>query len=270
MKTIKQAILILLVVLILANVATYFYLGTSDRKIPPQISCPQGVLEISASDGEEVLLSGVTASDEQDGDLTPWITIGGRSKLITNDTAKVTYLVFDSDNNMASCVRRIRYVDYHRPVFEVTEPLVYSTTEEVSMLSRLKATDVVDGDISKNIRVSTLEPTNNSEIFHVSIQVSNSLGDTSVVKLPVLMLESNPRRPEIQLSHSLIYVEKGSKFTPSAYLMGVQVPGVEKPSIADTMVDNQVDTGKPDTYYVTYTYSANDSTGIAILTVVVQ
>lgn len=270
MKTIKQAILILLAVLILANVATYFYLGTSDRKVPPQISCPQGVLEISASDGEEVLLSDVTASDEQDGDLTAWITIGGRSKLITNDTAKVTYLVFDSDNNMASCVRRIRYVDYHRPVFEVTEPLVYSTTEEVSMLSRLKATDVVDGDISKNIRVSTLEPTNNSEVYHVSIQVSNSLGDTSVVKLPVLMLESNPRRPEIQLSHSLLYVEQGSKFTPSAYLMGVQVPGVAKPSIADTMVDNQVDTGKPGTYYVTYTYSANDSTGIAILTVVVQ
>lgn len=270
MKTIKHAIIILLVLLIVADAASYFYLGTSDRNVPPQISCPPGVLEISASDDESVLLTGVTASDAQDGDLTAWITIGGRSKLITNDTAKVTYLVFDSDNNMASCVRRIRYVDYHRPVFEVTEPLIYSTTEEVSMLSRLKATDVVDGDISKNIRVSTLEPTHNSEIYHVSIQVSNSLGDTSVLKLPVLMLASNPRRPEIQLSHSLIYVEKDSKFTPSAYLMGVQVPGVDNPSIADTLVDNQVDTGKAGTYYVTYTYTANDSTGTAILTVVVQ
>ena len=269
MKTIKQAILILLAILVLANVTSYFYLGTSDRKIPPEIHCPTEILEISASDGEEVLLAGVTASDEQDGDLTPWITIAGRSKLITNDTAKVTYMVFDSDNNMATCVRRIRYVDYHRPVFEVTEPLIYSTTEEVTMLSRLKATDVLDGDISKNIRVSTLEATNHSEVYHVSIQVSNSLGDTSVVKLPVLMLESNPRRPEILLSHSLIYIDQGAKFTPSAYLMGLRVPGMD-PSIADITVDNQVDTGKPGTYYVTYTYSANASTGLAILTVVVQ
>jgi hypothetical protein len=35
-------------------------------------------------------------------------------------------------------------------------------------------------------------------------------------------------------------------------------------------VDNTVDTGKSGTYYVTYTYSANGSTGTAILTVVVE
>lgn len=269
MKTIKQAIIVLLAVLVVANVACYFYLGTSERKVPPKIICPSEILEISASDSEAVLLTGLTATDEQDGDLTNRITIGGISKLITNDTAKVTYMVFDSDNNMASCVRYVRYVDYHRPVFEVIEPLVYASTEEVSLLSRLKATDVVDGDISKNIRVSTLEPTANSEIYHVSIQVSNSVGDTSTVKLPVLMLESNPLRPEIELSDSLIYIDEGEKFTPSAYLMGLRVPGMS-PSIAEVTVDNDVDTGKPGTYYVSYTYSANGSTGTAILTVVVQ
>ena len=270
MKTIKQAIIILLAVLIVANVASNLYLNASDSGIPPQMSCPTGVLEVSASDDETALLEGVTATDEQDGDLTDRITIGGISKLITKDTAKVTYLVFDSDNNMASCVRRIRYTDYQRPTFQVTEPLVYASTEEVVMLSRLKATDVLDGDISNNIRVSTLEPTKNSEIFHVTIQVSNSVGDTAWVTLPVLMQESNPLRPEIQLSDSLIYVDQDAKFTASAYLAGLRVPGVEQPSITDVTVDNGVDTGKPGTYYVTYSYSANGSTGIAILTVVVQ
>ena len=37
MKTIKQAIIILLAVLLLANVVSYFVLGVSDRKVPPQI-----------------------------------------------------------------------------------------------------------------------------------------------------------------------------------------------------------------------------------------
>ena len=269
MRTIKQALIILLVLLTAGRIGSYFYLGTSDQRVPPVILCPEGVLEISASDSESALLEGVTASDEQDGDLTDKITVAGISKLITNDTAKATLIVFDSNDNMSSCVRRIRYVDYHRPVFSVTEPLVYSTTEEVAMLSRLKATDVVDGDISKNIRVSTLEPSNNSEIYHVSIQVSNSVGDTSWVRLPVLLLDSNPLRPEITLSQSLVYVEKDTKFTPSAYLLSLQVPG-EKPSIADVNIDNSVDTGKAGTYYVIYTYSANGSTGTAILTVVVQ
>jgi hypothetical protein len=160
-------------------------------------------------------------------------------------------------------------VDYHRPTFEVLEPLVYATSEEVSILSRLKATDVVDGDISQNIRVSTLEPTNHTEIFHITVQVSNSLGDTSMLTLPVLMLESNPLRPEIQLSHSMIYLEQDSQFIPSAYLLSVRAPGLT-PSVADVTVDNSVDTAKPGTYYVTYTYSANGTTGTAVLTVVVQ
>ena len=61
----------------------------------------------------------------------------------------------------------------------------------------------------------------------------------------------------------------GTKFTPSAYLMDMKVPGLET-SLADIQIDNNVDTGKPGTYYVTYTYSANSTTGTAILTVVVQ
>lgn len=273
MKTIKQAVIIILALLVAINIGSYFYLGTSNRKVPPKISCPSEILEVSVSELREnpgkVLLAGITASDDQDGDLTNSVTVAGVSKLISKDTAKVTYMVFDSDNNMASCVRKIRYRDYRRPTFEVTEPLVYASTEEVAMLARLKAIDVLDGDISKNIRVSTLEPTNNSEIYHVSVQVSNSSGDTSWLTLPVLMLESNPRRPEIQLSNSLIYLDKGTKFTPSAYLLSLQVPAMDVP-LSDVTVDNPVDIGNPGTYYVTYSYSTSDGTGIAILTVVVQ
>lgn len=270
MKTIKQAIVILLAILVVANLATYFYLGTSTKSVPPTISCPDSILEISASDSEAVLLKDVAAHDAQDGDLTHRVAVGGISKLISKDTAKVTYIVFDSDNNMATCVRKIRYTDYHRPTFQITEPLVYSATEEISMLSRLKATDVVDGDISKNIRVSTLEPTKNTEVYNVTIQVSNSVGDTSWVTLPVLVQESDPLRPEIQLSDSLVYLDQGEKFTPSAYILSLRVPGMAEASVADITVDNTVDSGETGTYYVTYSYSANGSIGMAILTVVVQ
>ena len=174
MKTIKQLVVIILILLVVANVASYFYLGSTERDIPPEISCPNEVLEISALDTEEDLLVGVTAKDKQDGDLTDRITVAGISKLITNDTAKVTYLVFDRDNNMASCVRRIRYVDYHRPTFEVTEPLVYSTTEEVAMLARLKAIDVVDGDIVYDVTFNT-DRTRYSHVLAASVVSDGAL-----------------------------------------------------------------------------------------------
>ena len=47
MKTIKQAVIIILALLVLANIVTYFYLGTSDRKVGPQITCPDEPLEIT-------------------------------------------------------------------------------------------------------------------------------------------------------------------------------------------------------------------------------
>ena len=272
MKTIKQSLIILLVILVVTTVASNWYFGTSTSGIPPTISCPEGVLEISVNDkrNPEVLLQGMVATDEQDGDLTDRIIVDDCSKLITNDTAKVTYWVFDSDNNVATCVRKVRFTDYHRPTFQVIEPLVYSSIDEVTMLSRLKATDVLEEDISENIRISTLEPTKHSEVFNVTIQVSNGMGDTSYVTLPVVIQASNFLRPEIQLREYLVYLNKGEKFVPTEYIDDLRVPTVTNPPLHDIVIDNPVDTGKAGTYYVTYSYSANGCTGMAILTVVVQ
>lgn len=273
MKTIKQALIILLAILIVANVATYFYFGTSDADVRPTISCPSEPLELSVEDvrseNAQLLLQDVVAQDEQDGDLTHRILIGSISNLISNDMAKVTYLVFDSDNNVATCVRKIRYLDYHRPVFDVVEPLIFSPTEDVAMLSRLKATDVLDGNISNNIRVSTLEPTSNSELYYVTVQVSNSSGDTSAVKLPVQMLANDLSRPKIELKNYLVYLEKGADFKAHEHIDNVTVSG-ESQSLLDVATDNPVDTGEAGVYYVTYSYTANGRTGVAILTVVVQ
>jgi hypothetical protein len=269
MRALRQTILILLAVLSVAYIGTLIYQGSSTRHEPPVISCPEGVLEVSASDDESVLLAGVTASDKQDGDLTDQIIIGGISKLISKDTAKVTLMVFDSDDNMGKLVRYIRYTDYHRPQFSITKPLSFSSTKEVSLLNRLKADDVVDGDISSRIRISTLASTDNSEIYDITIQVTNSMGDTAWLQLPVLVQETNPLRPVIDLSSYLVYLEVDSSFDAASYLSGLTVAGVTQDH-TQVSINNNVDTTAPGTYRVLYTYSAEGVTGTAILTVVVQ
>lgn len=269
MRTIKQVLIILLVLLTIGLIATNIYLGSSDRKEPPVISCSSEILEVSASDDETALLAGVTATDPQDGDLTDQVIVGGISKLISKDTAKVTLLVFDSDDNMGMLIRYIRYTDYQRPLFAIKEPLVYSSTDEVNLLSRLSATDVVDGDITKQIRVSTLAPTDSSDVYDISIQVTNSVGDTAWLDLPVLVQQTDPLRPIITLDSYLIYVDVGTEFDPAANIVSViteQTPG----NIADVTINSNVDTSKADTYRVTYTYNSNGNVGTAIATVVVQ
>ena len=269
MRALRHTILVLLTVLSVAYIATRIHLGSSTHQDPPVISCPEGVLEVSASDDESVLLSGVTASDNQDGDLTDQIIIGGISKLISKDTAKVTLMVFDSDDNMGTLVRYIRYIDYHRPQFSILEPLAFSSTSEVSLLKRLKATDVVDGDISSRIRVSTLASTANSEVYHITIQVTNSMGDTSWLQLPVLVQDTNPLRPVIQLSDYLVYQNVGSTFDADAYVASLTVAGLVEDH-SQVSIQSDVDTETPGTYQVMYTYSSGGITGTAILTVVVQ
>lgn len=269
MKTIKQVLIVLFILLLGGRIATYYYMGSAEHRVPPVINCPKDVLEVSATDSESVLLQGLTATDAQDGDITNRITISGISKLITNDTAKVTFIVFDSDDNMASCVRRIRYKDYHRPTFSISEPLVYSNTETISILPRLKAHDVVDGDLSNRIRVSTQDATSNSEIFTVAIQVTNSMGDTSLLQLPVLQLESNPMRPTITLTDYLVYLKQGSTFDARSYVESLRVPGQTVPKTA-VQISSDVNTAESGTYYVHYTYTTGSIVGTAILTVVVQ
>lgn len=269
MRALKRTILILLAVLVAAYIGTRIILGSSTRNEAPTISCPQGVLEVSAKDDETVLLTGVTAHDSQDGDLTDQVIIGGISKLISKDTAKVTLMVFDSDHNMGKVVRYIRYTDYQRPQFTITKPLVFSSAKEASLLDRLKATDVVDGDISSQIRVSTLADTDNSQVKNISVQVTNSMGDTAWLQLPVLIQETNPLRPVIDLSNYLVYLEVGDSFDPAAYLSGLTVAGVAMET-TDVTVKSDVDTTQIGTYRVEYSYSSDGFTGLAILTVAVQ
>lgn len=269
MKIIQRVLIVLLVLLSVAFIGTSIYETFSGRKDAPTISCPSDTLEVSASDPESVLLKGLTAADPQDGDLTDRIIIGGKSKLINKDTAVVTFLVFDSDDNMGTCTRRIRYMDYRRPQFAIKEPLVFTPDEDITLLNRLSATDVVDGDLTDQIRASTLSATDNSEIYLVSVQVTNSIGDTAWIKLPVLVKTTNPMQPVIQLTEYLIYLDKGSDFDPLDYVSSVTVNGADI-SISEVSIKNPVDTTVADTYQVTYTYQSSGHVGTAILTVAVQ
>lgn len=268
-----KAFKIILALALAAVTGLYFFsqvrTATSGQNIGPTISCPQETLEVSVSAGEDALLAGVSASDEQDGDLTYKVRILGISKFVEDYTAKITYAVFDSDNNMATCSRPLRFTDYRSPVFTVTTPLVYPKGASIFLLDRLSVTDVIDGDITDSIRVSPIQATSDPEICTVDIQVTNSMGDTVQLTLPVIQQESSLNRAEVVLSSNLIYLSTGSSFDPENYLRSVETPkGWEDPR--DVQISGTVDTSVPGTYMVYYAYRSETYSGTSVLTVVVE
>lgn len=269
MKTLKIILSVLLIAVTALFTVTHILHNGSGKKEAPVLSCPQKVLELSVKDGEEVLLSSVTATDAQDGDLTDSIRISGISKLISDNTAKVTYLVFDSDDNMASCERTVKYTDYQRPRFNITQPLIFASSENISLLDRLTATDVIDGDITSSIRVSTLEPTNDPNVRTVTVQVTNSMGDTARLSIPIMIRETNPSAPVITLSSNLLYISKGSAFDPMQYIASVVSPEGEL-SADNVTVDGSVNTAEAGTYNVYYKCTYGGHSTSCVLTVVVQ
>lgn len=268
MRTIKTILILLLVVTTALFVFTGISGSLSGADVGPVISCALDTLDVSVADPEAVLLTGVTAKDKQDGDLTGQVMVSGVSKLITDNTAKVTYLVFDSDDNMGSLTRFIRYTDYQRPQLRVLQPLMYESTSGVTLTDRLGATDVIDGDISQSVRVYAMQETEMEDVYSVTVQVTNSMGDTARLDLPVVITGSNTNRPEIKLSEQLLYLQKGSTFEPRHYITSVDSP-LEHISAQEVTVESSVDTQTEGCYWVVYRCTSGNSVGTAVLTVVV-
>ena len=269
MKLIK--ILLLAALLVTGSLYGVTWVGEhlTGRLDAPELNCPDTVLEISVHDEESALLAGLTAKDAQDGDLTDRILVQGLSHLLTNNTAKASYVVFDSHGNMASASRTIRYTDYTKPAFYLDEPLSYSENDSIELLDRIRAMDVIDGNITGSIRVSTLNGTAEPEVSTVSLQVTNSMGDTSRVTLPVVIFTGRMARPVVKLSEYLIYLEKDSDFNPRDYLVSVRAPSGFG-DLADVQITDTVDTSTSGTYMVYYRYPYSITSGLSVLAVVVE
>lgn len=266
MRTLKTILIICLVLVTAAFAAGQVYSRVVTDTVPPVITLDSDSITVSVEDGRDALLRGVTASDAKDGDLTGQIIVSGVSKLISNNTAKVSYMVFDKAGNMASATRYVVYSDYHRPRFMLIAPLVYSLGETVSITGHLQAQDAVDGDITSSIRVLSSDIISSTEgVYNLTLQVINSLGDTAQVTLPVTIRAEADGDSAVKLRRYLVYVGLGDNFEPRNYIESVSAG-----SVSDVRIDSNVDTQSAGCYLVTYTVTSGGRSSSALMTVVVE
>lgn len=216
---------------------------------PPVLTCESDTVTIHLGDSTDVLLSGVTAHDKQDGDLTDEILIQGMTQLLGDNTARITYVVFDSANNMSTRTRTVVYADYEKPHFTLRRAPVYPINGPIALLDRLYATDVVDGDISSSIRIVSQNVVPSEEgVYSVTAQVTNSLGDSDTVSLK-LVVSSSANELELELSEYIVYLNNGASFDPDSYIVSPAAYAVD--------VEHDVNTSVAGTYYVCYTYGSD-------------
>lgn len=252
-------------VLIVAFVAVFWLYRqydaiSTDSEIPLIEVDDTQLLQVSVRDPKNVLLRGVSARDDRDGELTDKIVIESIQLLNENGLIEVSYAVADNSGNVAQTTREAQYTDYSGPKFSLTKPLIYEEHEEFDIMSAISAADVIDGDIQHRIRATSMtdESISNLGTHQIYFQVHNSIGDTSELTIPVEVVSSDRFDAELTLTDYLIYLPAGSEFQPKAYLSSFihrdDITSLEAglPEDFSVSVTGKVQTQNPGVYVVTY------------------
>lgn len=282
----KRVNIFLLLILAAAMVLFSGYLlwihGNLDT-IGPVFSVEEGILEISVRDPAEALLQGITAVDERDGDVTEGILVESVYGINDENLTTVTYAAFDSAGNVSKFQRQVRYTDYREPRFELYASPTFAYGSGFDLLEQVGAEDVLEGNINRRVHATLISDTQSLAMegnHQVKLQVTNSLGDTVEMILPVSVYNPEWYTASVTLKEYLIYLEAGERFEPRSYLdsfvfRGNPIDltrGVPDDITADVV--SNVKTGEPGVYEVTYilsrTQNAMTHSGIAKLIVIVQ
>ena len=173
----------------------------------------------------------------------------------------------DSDHHVASCSRTVIYTDYVPPRFSLSRPLIYDIGENLQVRDRLGATDMIDGSLTDRIKINASSfSTSYAGTFPITMEVTNSLGDTSTLTLDVVVRDSERGAPEIKLKQYLVYQKQGAEFDASAYVDSVM--GGETYNVTASVPDGGL---HPGVNQVTYScMNSMGLTGTTALYVIVE
>lgn len=286
MRRIRLAVVGIFVLSLIAFIVFNIVNWVTTDSTPPVITSESDSVTVSVAAEESELLAGLTATDDEDGDLTGEIMISSMSNFTEPGKRTVSYVVFDASNNASTLTRNLEYTDYTAPQIKLTQPLRYSLNEmeDASLTENMSVQDCLDGDITQQIRATFNDGSYIAMAgeYGITVQVSNSAGDTCSVPLTVTVTdpaeESGKYYP--MLSDYIVYAPVGGYVDLTSLLIGLENSSTQylfadaNPSapggIESVAIGGAVDYNTPGTYTVDYQFtSASGVTGTTKLAVVV-
>lgn len=286
MRRIRLAVVGIFVLSLIAFIVFNIVNRVTTDSTPPVITSESDTVTVSVAAEESELLAGLTAADDEDGDLTGEIMISSMSNFTEPGKRTVSYVVFDASNNASTLTRNLEYTDYTAPQIKLTQPLRYGLNEmeDASLTENMSVQDCLDGDITQQIRATFNDGSYIAMAgeYGITVQVSNSAGDTCSVPLTVTVTdpaeESGKYYP--MLSDYIVYAPVGGYVDLTSLLIGLENSSTQylfadaNPSapggIESVAIGGAVDYNTPGTYTVDYQFtSASGVTGTTKLAVVV-
>lgn len=255
---------------------------------PPVITSDSDTISVSVAAEDSELLAGLTATDNKDGDITDSIRISSMSNFTEPGKRTIAYAVFDSSNQAATLTRNLEYTDYVSPKIHQTQPLRFSLNEmdDANLAENMTAEDCIDGDITKQIRVSFGDVyISTAGSYTITVQVSNSAGDTCSVPVDVTVTDPTDSAEREKyypvLSEYIAYTDAGVPIDPAAFLIGLERNGTQYLFDTDAelmpagresvVIAGAVDYNTPGTYTLEYQFANADGvTAVTKLAVVVR
>lgn len=278
MRILKKTLLFSLVIVIVCFIYTIYTDFVKLDDTVPQISA-DGDLFVEVGAGEKELLEGVSAYDEEDGDLTNKIMLKNVSNVNRNGCCKAMYVVFDSNGNQAECYRNIMYSNYLIPQFKLRNSMVYNTSEKIDILENVESYDVFGDEISYRIRLeeTNVEVQKEGEYF-IKVSVTDNMGGNAELEIPVIVSDKykNAKTPEIELNDYIVYTNVGAGLNLREYINSVtaalEISSGDVLTTEDVIVSGDVDYNTPGVYKVNYSVTdrVTDETAVESLIVVVQ
>lgn len=259
-----RIIRLFIVILFVISIAFTVYIKLSDNADyqAPVISCNLDTITASVNDTDDKLLSYVTANDAKDGDLTDKIIVESVSPFVSKNTAKITYAVCDSENNVAKIEKDIVFYDYSAPEFSFsTQHVYYVGATKVDLLNGVSAYDCLDGDITSRIVISESE-INLSEpgIYPVTYKVTTSKGVTSEITINAYVYAGR-LNDVISLNSYLVYTDFGKPVDAESFislLPDKYFNNEDNYYTYDFEIIENVDYKKQGIHYITYRISRTD------------
>lgn len=105
----RKFVVALLIVLCAVLGGVFYWMSRDDDKTAPVISFPDEILLYHEGEDQEVLLEGVTATDNVDGDVSDTLVVESVLPMKDGATAAVLYYAKDRSNNVAKGSRMVDY-----------------------------------------------------------------------------------------------------------------------------------------------------------------
>lgn len=205
--------------------AAAFLLNAGQDRKAPRITIEDEEISYAEGDKYDVLLEGVSAKDNRDGDVTDEIFVE-KIVPVNEGYAEVYYGVTDSNNNVATAHRTVSYTEEASEKEEENEP--EPDSEESAMKEKTEE--------------ETKEPENDED---------SDAEDEE--------LKPDGSRPAIALTQSEVTIKRGESFDPLSVVKGVVDDKDDRDRLYQRIsADGERNTNKAGTYSIRYYVKDSD------------